>query len=413
MNLSRLNKVKINGWKLSTVGTAAEICNNFRFPINEEVRGGMTGEYPYYGPTGVLAHINEYRVEGEFTLIGEDGDHFLKFRDKAMTLLVSGKFNVNNHAHLLRGGAGCITKWLFYFYMHADLSPLLTRQGVGRFKLTKEALSKLPLLLPPLPEQRKIADILTTWDDALEKLDALISAKERRKKALMQQLLTRTFAREKATHDRHRLGDVCERVTRRNSSGDSNVLTISAQSGLVSQRDYFNRNVSGADLTNYYLLHLGEFAYNRSSSNGYPFGALKRLDAYETGVVSTLYLCFRIKDLKKVSSNYLCQYFEIGLLNAGLRTIAKEGARAHGLLNVTSDEFFDLDIFLPSLSKQSQIATILDACDEELRLLHSQRTAIDQQKRGLMQKLLTGKVRVGDEEGKKTQTNNDRHGRLG
>ena len=253
---------------------------------------------------------------------------------------------------------------------------------------------EIEVAFPPLPEQRKIADILTTWDEALTQLDALIEAQERRKKALMQQLLTRASSKAGTRHARQRMGCVLERVTRRNSSLNDNVLTISAQGGLVSQKEYFNRSVAGADLSGYYLLHRGEFAYNRSYSNGYPYGALKRLDQFDSGVVSTLYLCFRIKEGAAVSPDYLVHYFEGGRLNSGLRCIAKEGARAHGLLNVTADEFFDLDIFLPSLPEQQKIAEILDTADQQLTLLRTQRTTLDQQKRGLIQRLLTGKLRV-------------------
>lgn len=248
--------------------------------------------------------------------------------------------------------------------------------------------------LPPLSDQRKIADILDTWDAVQENLDALISAKDRRKQALMQQLLAVAAQKTGHGHARYRLGGLLERVTRKNTIVSDNVLTISAQQGLISQQEYFNRSVAGADLSGYYLLQRGEFAYNRSSSIGFPYGALKRLERYDTGIVSTLYLCFRIKDGVQVSSDYLAHYLDGGFLNEGLRAIAKEGARAHGLLNVTADEFFDLDIFIPPLALQTKIASILDTADIELSLLRQQRTAFDQQKRGLMQKLLNGKVRV-------------------
>jgi type I restriction enzyme S subunit len=273
------------------------------------------------------------------------------------------------------------------FQRIAKKTTSIAHLGVSRF-------AEVTAPIPPLPEQRKIAGILTTWDEALEKLDALIAAQERRKKALMQRLLSRSRAHSQASHAQHRLGDIIERVTRRNAAGSTNVLTISAQAGLVNQQDYFNRSVAAEDLSGYYLIQNGEFAYNRSSSKGYPFGALKRLDKYDRGVVSTLYLCFRLRGNAQASSAYLCHYFEGGYLNGGLRMIAKEGARAHGLLNVTSDEFFDLDIFLPPFAEQERIATILDTADHHLTLLRSQRSALDQQKRGLMQRLLTGKLRV-------------------
>jgi type I restriction enzyme S subunit len=231
--------------------------------------------------------------------------------------------------------------FLFYLFCWQPFNRHLVERATGtKVKHTSPTtIESFEFALPPLPEQLKIADILTTWDEALTQLDTLIEAQERRKKALMQQILSR--AAKGPTHTRHRMGDVLERVTRRNTIASENVLTISAQGGLVNQREYFNRSVAGADLSKYYLLHRGEFAYNRSYSNGYPYGAIKRLDQFETGVVSTLYLCFRIKDAALVSTDYLCHYFEAGRLNAGLRSIAKEGARAHGLLNVTADEFFE------------------------------------------------------------------------
>lgn len=260
--------------------------------------------------------------------------------------------------------------------------------------LNAELIRNIRLFYPTKTEREKIADILGTWDEALEKLDALIAAKARRKQALMQQLLTVAAQKVGHGHARHRLGEIVERVTRKNMVGNDNVLTISAQDGLINQREYFNRSVAGADLSGYFLLRRGEFAYNRSSSIGFPYGAIKRLDRYDAGVVSTLYLCFRIRDNAKVSSDYLAHYLDGGFLNAGLRSVTKEGARAHGLLNITADEFMDIDVFLPPLALQTKIAAVLDTTDAELRLLHRQRSAFDQQKRGLMQQLLTGKVRV-------------------
>ena len=166
------------GWNLSTVGNSCSIRNELRLPLSVEVREQMSGEYPYYGPTGILDWLEDYRAEGDFSLIGEDGDHFMEPAKKSQTLKVSGKFNVNNHAHLVAAGKSCSVDWFFHFFRHRDISHSLTRQGAGRFKLTKAALEKLPILLPPIPEQRKIAEILRTWDEAIEKLEALRAAKQ-------------------------------------------------------------------------------------------------------------------------------------------------------------------------------------------------------------------------------------------
>ena len=176
-------------WAVYGVCDAFEIHDHLRLPINQAVRERMAGPYPYYGPTSVQGYINEYRVDGEYALIGEDGDHFLKWRDQSMTLLVKGKFNVNNHAHLVRGTKN-LTKWFYWYFAHKDLSPYLTRQGAGRFKLTKTTLSQIPCVIPDPSEQEAIVKVLGDVDALIGGLEQLIAKKRDLKQAAMQQLLT-------------------------------------------------------------------------------------------------------------------------------------------------------------------------------------------------------------------------------
>lgn len=188
-----------------------------------------------------------------------------------------------------------------------------------------------------------------------------------------------------------KLGDIVSKISRRNILNNTNVVTISAQKGFIKQEQFFNKSVAGSDLTNYYLLEKGDFGYNRSYSKGYPLGAIKRVDNYDYATVSTLYICFR--PLDKVNSDYLLQYFETGLQHFELYKIVQEGARNHGLLNVSLSDFFDIKLILPPLAEQEKIAEILGTWDEAIEKLSS---LIEQKKllkKGLMQKLLTGKVR--------------------
>lgn len=178
-------------WDDFKLGDCSEICNHLRKPISAQVRENMKGDYPYYGPTGILDYINEYRVDGKFVLIGEDGDHFLKFKTQEMTLLIEGKYNVNNHAHVLRGRNNILTEWLHLFFLHRDITLHLTRQGAGRFKLNKAALLGLPLIAPKDPEEQyrilKVMDILRKKQSSnIENLNKLKSIKN----GLMQDLLT-------------------------------------------------------------------------------------------------------------------------------------------------------------------------------------------------------------------------------
>ena len=100
-------------------------------------------------------------------------------------------------------------------------------------------------------------------------------------------------------------------------------------------------------MSNYYLLFNGEFAYNKSTSDGFPFGAIKRLDLYEKGVLSTLYIAFSINDVKVINSDFLTVFFDTDRWHKGVSERAAEGARNHGLLNISVDDFFDIDLYLP------------------------------------------------------------------
>lgn len=143
-------------WVRSTLGASLAIRNSLRKPISADIRAQMQGEYPYYGPTGKLDLINEFRLDGTFALIGEDGDHFLKYKTWSMTQMVVGRANVNNHAHVIQGTESCSTDWFFHFYRHKDVREFLTKQGSGRLKLKKGDLERMPILLPPKGEQAEI-----------------------------------------------------------------------------------------------------------------------------------------------------------------------------------------------------------------------------------------------------------------
>lgn len=181
-----------------------------------------------------------------------------------------------------------------------------------------------------------------------------------------------------------------ERVTRKNTEGNTNVLTISAQYGLINQEEFFNKSVASDDKSNYYLLLKGEFAYNKSYSNGYPYGAIKRLDKYEKGVVSPLYICLAATNTNKCQEYYM-QYFEAGLMNKEIKAFAQEGARNHGLLNIAVDDYFNSYILNPPLPEQEKIAKILTTCDKVIELKEKLIAEKQQHKKYLMQKLLTGK----------------------
>ena len=190
------------------------------------------------------------------------------------------------------------------------------------------------------------------------------------------------------------LGSLFHRVTTRNDGQSTNVVTISGQRGLIRQQEFFKKSVASETLDNYFLLKRGQFAYNKSYSNGYPMGAIKRLNRYEDGVVTTLYICFELADERTADSDFYEQYFESGQLIKGLMQIAHEGARAHGLLNVKPSDFFSLKVHKPPIDEQKAIARLLVTTDRELQAQKSRLEQLKIEKKALMQQLLTGKRRV-------------------
>lgn len=251
------------------------------------------------------------------------------------------------------------------------------------------------LPLPSIKERAQIAAILTTQDKVIELKEKRLAEKLRQKKYLMQQLLTgkKRLPGFAGKWKAYRLHEIVKHRTRRNDIGNTNVLTISAQFGLINQADFFNKAIASDDKSNYFLLKKDDFAYNKSYSSGYPFGAIKRLTRYDAGIVSPLYICFRRKS-ENVSGIFLEQYFDAGLMNHEIRAFAQEGARNHGLLNIGVDDFFNSKIILPSLDEQSAIAQVLSTADREISLLRQDIEQEKQKKKALMQLLLTGIVRV-------------------
>ncbi len=180
-----------------------------------------------------------------------------------------------------------------------------------------------------------------------------------------------------------KLSDFAERVTRKNSNNETDLpLTISSKDGLVDQISYFNKTVASKDMSGYYLLRNGEYAYNKSYSVGYDFGSIKRLDRYPMGALSTLYICFA---LKKHDTDFIKVYFDSLKWYKEIYMISAEGARNHGLLNVPTDEFFATKHYLPeNTAEQRKIADFLIALDRRIDAQQSLVDALKKYKRGLL-----------------------------
>ena len=187
--------------------------------------------------------------------------------------------------------------------------------------------------------------------------------------------------------DEIKLKEIAARITRKNKENKQMLpLTISAQDGLISQYDYFDKKIASINLTTYYILKNGEFAYNKSYSNGYPYGAIKRLDSFEEGALSSLYICFYVSN---IDSNYLCYYFDSNKWNYEVKIISGEGARNHGLLNLTPSDFFNIRIFKPhTLEEQCKISKFLELIYAKEKIINRKIDILKKYKEGLIKKLI-------------------------
>ena len=189
--------------------------------------------------------------------------------------------------------------------------------------------------------------------------------------------------------EQRKLGELVDRVVRKNINNESTLpLTISAQYGLVDQITYFNNRVASRDVSNYYLVLNGEFAYNKSTSDGYPFGAVKRLDLYEKGVLSTLYIVFAPKKEQQIDSDYLTVFFDTDRWHKGVAERAAEGARNHGLLNISAEDFFDIDLSVPKdIVEQKQIGAFIRQLDNLITLHQRELEKLQNIKKSMLEKM--------------------------
>ena len=189
--------------------------------------------------------------------------------------------------------------------------------------------------------------------------------------------------------EQRKLGEVVERITRKNENLESTLpLTISAQYGLINQNEFFDKRIASKDVSGYFLIRNGEFAYNKSTSSDAPWGAIKRLDRYESGVLSTLYIVFKISDERKTNSDYIVTYYNTDLWHKGIQAIAAEGARNHGLLNVAPADFFETNLTMPKdYAEQQQIGSFFQQLDHLITLHQRELEKLQNIKKSMLEKM--------------------------
>ena len=285
--------------------------------------------------------------------------------------------NVNQHVCIIRTNGNVEPSFICDYIQTSKIQKYIQslQTGGSREGLNFEQIRSFPINIPTVEEQVKIAKLLSLINERIATQSKLIEDLKKLKSAIIEKVFCSPnqehpmcriegFGQALSTY---KMSDFSSRIVSKNKDSKcSLVLTIAAQYGLVNQESFFNKSVASENLTGYYLLHKGEFAYNRSYSAGYDWGAVKRLNNYDEGVLSTLYICFKINETI-VDSDYLAYYFESSKWHKGLSDIAGEGARNHGLLNVSMTDYFNTKHRFPVIEEQKAIAKMLNAIIEKER----------------------------------------------
>ena len=325
------------------------------------------GIYPFYVRSQNVERINSWTFDGEAILTAGDGVGVGKVFHYS-----TGKIGVHQRVYIL-SDFKCDGKYLYSYFagnFYNRVKRMSAKNSVDSVRM--EMIADMPISLPSTMEQKKIGHLLALLDERIATQNKIIEDLKKLKSAIIEKVFCPPNQKQPVCRIKgfeqplttYKMSAFCSRIATKNKDAKcSLVLTIAAQYGLVSQDSFFNKSVASENLTGYYLLHKGEFAYNRSYSAGYDWGTVKRLDNCDEGVLSTLYICFKINETI-VDSDFLTYYFESTKWHKGLSDIADEGARNHGLLNVSITDYFNTKHRFPSMAEQKVIAKMLNAITE-------------------------------------------------
>ena len=332
---------------------------------------------------------NHYNHDGEYALIGRQG---------ALCGNVNyavGKSYFTEHAVAVRANKTNQTRFLYYLFSTMNLGQYSGQSAQPGLAVGN--LVELENVVPSKPEQEKIASFLSSLDNLITLHQRKYDKLQVLKKAMLEKMFPKNgssvpeirFKGFTDAWEQRKLGEIVERITRKNENLESTLpLTISAQYGLIDQNEFFDKRIASKDVRGYFLVKNGEFAYNKSTSSDAPWGAIKRLDRYESGVLSTLYIVFKILDERKTSSDYIVTYYNTDLWHKGIQAIAAEGARNHGLLNVAPADFFETNLTMPKdYAEQQQIGSFFQQLDHLITLHQRELEKLQNIKKSMLEKM--------------------------
>ena len=360
-------------WEVKRLG---EICTHFKSGntiTSKDIHDD--GLYPVYGGNGLRGYANTFTHDGNYILIGRQGALCGNIN------YVKGKNYISEHAIAVQTNENM--QWLKYKLENWNLNRF--SESSAQPGLSVEKLVRYKLVIPTRLEQNKIADILQLWDTAIAKQTALIEQLTLRKRGLMQQLLTgKQRLKGFEGGNFHRLGNYISECNRRNV-GCNRVLSVTNTRGFILQEEQFDKIVASNDTSNYKVVCRGEFAYNPSRVN---VGSLAMLNDYDEGILSPMYIVFKANE--NIDKTYLLQCLQSWWFRGHIPAYTQGSVRD----SLSFDGLCSMKFYIPTLQEQKAISAILERADKEIEIQKQKLAAMQEQKKGLMQVLLTGKRRI-------------------
>ena len=372
-------------WEVKRLGEVCDFLDNKRVPIKDADRSKMQGCYPYYGASGIIDYVNDYIFDDDLILLGEDGANIIN-RSTPLAFLVSGKVWVNNHAHVLKAKESNHRYYVCAFLESLKYDKYNT--GTAQPKLNREVCSNIEIACPPLPEQQRIAEVLGTWDVAIEKQGALVDKLTERKRALMQQLLTgkKRLPNFSEPWETVRLGEIGSIIT-----GSTPPMNVD---------EYYGGNSLWATAIDFKGMYLKDTQIKLSELGAAKYRVVPKGSVLVTciasigkNVIADTELSFN-QQINAIipNKNYKSEFVYFQIENSINKLHEVAGAGAVKIINKTS--FANIKLEFPSLPEQTAIAQILTTADREIEGAKAKLESLRSQKRGLMQQLLSGKKRI-------------------
>lgn len=394
-----------DGWEVKSVSEICKILDSERVPLNSQERAIRQGIYPYYGANGVQDYIDDFIFEGEAILLAEDGGNFEQYAQKPIAYLVSGKYWVNNHAHILKVKQPNITRFIFYSFEHKDILQFIN--GGTRSKLNQLELRKITINIPSLSEQKKIAEILTAVDKVIEKTAAQISKLRDLKKAMMFELLTKgightefkdsSVGRIPAAWEVKKLDQVAIVQTgiakNKNISGDlvevPYLRVANVQDGFFDLSEVKTIRIPKEKLSRF-LLKTHDILVNE----GGDFDKLGRGNIWNGQVTPCVHQnhVFAVRVQQDI---LLPEFFNyVSGSDYGKKYYLGCAKQTTNLASINSSQLKMFQVILPPLSEQKKISQAIRTVDQKIKLIQQKLTQTKTLKKALMHDLLTGKKRV-------------------